>query len=128
MRGVVSSVTVGIGRALAYMGARLGLPKPVVLCPWPRDARLRRLAELRRLEARASAQEPVLYSDEVDVHLNPKIGRDWMLPGQQRRIVTPGKNEKFYLAGALDARSGTLHTTGTAKKNALLFCELLRLE
>jgi hypothetical protein len=27
-----------------------------------------------------------------------------MLPGQQRRIVTPGKNEKFYLAGALDVR------------------------
>jgi hypothetical protein len=69
----------------------------------------------------------VLYSDEVDVHLNPKIGRDWMLPGQQRRVVTPGKNEKFYLAGALDVRTGTLHTTGTAKKNALLFCELLSL-
>ena len=29
-----------MGRALAYIGARLGMPKPVVLCPWPRDARL----------------------------------------------------------------------------------------
>ena len=116
-----------MGRALAYVGARLGLPKPVVLCPWPRDARLRRLAQLRRLETRACAAEPVLYSDEVDVHLNPKIGRDWMLPGQQRRVVTPGKNEKFYLAGALDVRTGTLHTTGAPKKNALLFCELLSL-
>ena len=56
----------------------------------------------------------MLYADEVDVHLNPKIGRDWMLPGQQRRIVTPGKNEKFYLAGALDVRTGKLHTTGAA--------------
>lgn len=50
-----------------------------------------------------------------------------MLPGQQRRIVTPGKNEKFYLAGALDVRTGTLHTTGAARKGAALFCELLRL-
>ena len=49
-----------------------------------------------------------------------------MLPGQQRRIVTPGKNEKFYLAGALDVRTGALHTTGLAHKGAALFCALLR--
>ncbi len=114
-----------MGRALARIGARLGMPKPIVLCPWPRDARERRLAEIRRLEARASADEPVLYSDEVDVHLNPKIGRDWMLRGQQRRVVTPGKNQKFYLAGALDVRTGRLHTTGADRKNAALFCQLL---
>jgi transposase len=114
-----------MGRVLARIGARLGMPKPVVLCPWPRDARERRLAWIRRLEARASADEPVLYSDEVDIHLNPRIGRDWMLRGQQRRIVTPGKNQKFYLAGALDVRTGVLTTTGAASKNAALFCELL---
>ena len=114
-----------MGRALAFIGARLGMPKPIVLCPWPRDARLRVLAEIRRLEARASADEPVLYSDEVDIHLNPKLGRDWMLRGQQRRIVTPGKNKKFYLAGALDVRTGRLHTTGAERKNAALFCQLL---
>jgi transposase len=116
-----------MGRALAAIGARVGTPKPVVLCPWPRDARMRRLAEIRALESRASAAEPVLYEDEVDIHLNPKIGRDWMLSGQQRRVVTPGKNEKFYLAGALDARTGSLHTTGAARKDAALFCDLLRL-
>jgi transposase len=116
-----------MGRALARLGARLGTPKPVVLCPWPRDARLQRLAEIRALEEGASGAEPVLYEDEVDIHLNPKIGRDWMLRGQQRRIVTPGKNQKFYLAGALDVRTGALHTTGAAKKGAALFCELLRL-
>jgi transposase len=116
-----------MGRVLARIGARLGMPKPVVLCPWKRDVREARLAELRALEQRASAAEPVLYSDEVDVHLNPKIGRDWMLPGQQRRILTPGKNEKFYLAGALDVRTGRLHTTGAERKGSALFCDLLRL-
>lgn len=50
-----------------------------------------------------------------------------MLRGHQRRVVTPGKNAKFYLAGALDVRTGALHTTGAAKKNAALFCELLRI-
>jgi transposase len=116
-----------MGRVLARIGARIGVPKPIVLCPWKRDARERRLAEVRALESRASAAEPVLYEDEVDIHLNPRIGRDWMLPGQQRRVVTPGKNEKFYIAGALDVRTGKLHTTGAAKKNAALFCEFLRL-
>ena len=34
-----------MGRALALIGARLGMPKPIVLCPWPtRRARLRVLA------------------------------------------------------------------------------------
>lgn len=114
-----------MGRALARLGARLGTPKPIVLCPWPRDARERVLAGIRTLERRASAEEPVLYADEVDIHLNPKIGKDWMLRGQQRRIVTPGKNAKFYLAGALDVRTGRLHTTGEPRKNAALFCQLL---
>jgi transposase len=116
-----------MGRALAMLGARLGVPKPVVLCPWPREARLRRLARIRALEGRASAAEPVFYEDEVDIHLNPKVGRDWMLRGHQRRVVTPGKNEKFYIAGALDVRTGSLVTTGAARKNAALFCDLLRL-
>lgn len=116
-----------MGRVLARLGARRGMPKPIVLCPWKRDVRERRLAEIREQEQSASAKEPVLYADEVDIHLNPRLGRDWMLPGQQRRIVTPGKNKKFYLAGALDVRTGLLHTTGTERKNSGLFCELLKL-
>jgi transposase len=114
-----------MGRALQRAGARLGAPKPVVRCPWPRARRERVLQAIRALEARASKSEPVLYCDEVDIHLNPKIGRDWMLRGHQRRILTPGKNEKFYLAGALDVVSGTLLTTGDSTKTAALFCKLL---
>ena len=115
-----------MGRVLARIGARLGTPKPVVLCPWPRDAREAVLKQSRQLAARASMREPVLYSDEVDIDLNPKIGRDWMLRGHQRRVVTPGKNEKLYLAGALDASTGQLHTTGALRKNPELFCALLQ--
>lgn len=125
LQGFAQVAVCTLGRALARIGARLGVPKPIVLCPWPRDERLRVLAAIRRLEARASPAEPVLYVDEVDIHLNPKIGRDWMLRGHQRRIVTPGNNQKFYLAGALDVRTGRLHTTGAARKNAALFCQLL---
>jgi hypothetical protein len=55
-----------MGRLLSALGARLGRPKPIVLCPWPRRRRLRILRKIRQLERRASAIEPVLYADEVD--------------------------------------------------------------
>ena len=40
-----------------------------------------------------------MYLDEVDIHLNPKIGPEWTLAGQ-KYVRTPGCNEKRYLAGA----------------------------
>ncbi|MEO5768448.1 MAG: hypothetical protein ABIS92_08860 [Polyangia bacterium] len=43
-----------MGRALAQLGARLGMPKPIVLSPWPSARRQRVLREIRRLEAGAS--------------------------------------------------------------------------
>jgi len=114
-----------IGRALAAIGARLGSPKPIVLCPWPRRERERTLARLRRLAARATDDEPVFYEDEVDIHLNPHIGRDWMLPGTQRRVVTPGKNAKHYLAGALNSRTGKMTWVDESSKCSALFIKLL---
>ncbi|SAX11628.1 transposase [Klebsiella pneumoniae] len=35
-----------------------------------------------------SAEHPVFYEDEVDIHPNPKIGVGWQLRGQQKRGVT----------------------------------------
>ena len=92
-----------MGRALAQLGARRGAPKPFVSCPWPSRKRQRRVFELRCIAAHAKPTEPVFFCDEVDIHLNPKVGRDWTLPGMRRYVRTPGKNQKHYLAGALDA-------------------------
>ena len=124
-RGFARIAPCTMGRALHALGARLGRPKPIVLCPWPRKRRELVLQRIRDLEARASEDEPVLYADEVDIHKNPKIGRDWMLRGHQRRILTPGKNEKFYIAGALDVLSGRVHTVGEFAKTSHLFIQLL---
>ena len=52
------------------------------------------------------ADHPVFYEDEVDIDLNPKIGADWQKKGQQKRIPTPGQNQKHYLAGVLHAGTG----------------------
>jgi transposase len=114
-----------MGRALRAIRARLGSPKPIVLCPWPRRRRMRRLRELARLAASATESRPVYFADEVDIHLNPKIGRDWMLPGTQRLVVTPGKNAKNYIAGALNAADGKLVCVEDSSKCSALFCRLL---
>ena len=66
-----------------------------------------------------------LYEDEVDVHLNPKIGPDYMLRGTQKTVMTPGKNEKRYLAGALNATTGELSWVEGERKTATLFLFLL---
>jgi hypothetical protein len=44
-----------------------------------------------------------VWEDEADIDLNPRIGFDCMLSGTQRRVITPGRNVKRYLAGAMDA-------------------------
>src|SRR6185312_6454403 len=72
--------------ALRRLGARRGRPKPTVRCPWPESRRRRRICEIRRLVARLPADQAAVYEDEVDIHLNPKIGWDWMLRGQQKEV------------------------------------------
>ena len=113
-------------KVLKSFQVRWGMTRPVVCCPWPAARRKRRLAQLRRLAAHPAPHEAVVYADEVDLHLNPKIGRDWMLPGTQRRIVTPGKNQKHYLAGALDLHRQQLVCVEGDRKATWLFLNLLR--
>lgn len=114
-----------ITRMLRRLGARLGRPKPIVLCPWSKRRKNRRLRELRQLAEHPPRGEVVVYADEIDIHLNPHIGRDWMLPGIQRRVVTPGQNYKRYVAGALDASSGRVHWVTHTQKTTDLFIMLL---
>lgn len=114
-----------VGRALRQIGARRGRPKPSVNCPWTSRQRDKVLRALRRLENHASDSDPVVFSDEVDLHLNPKVGLDWMNRGTQRDLPTPGQNKKHYLAGALDSRTRKLLFVDGPRKNSQLFCELL---
>jgi transposase len=121
-------VSVGVAtmsRLLGRLGVGLKRPKPVVKCPWKEPRRRRRLQQIERLVMHLPAVEVVLYVDEVDIHLNPKIGPDWMRRGRQKQVVTPGCNEKRYLAGAWDPRARRLTYVEGERKNSLLFLELL---
>jgi transposase len=114
-----------MSRALALVKARRGRPRPRVGCPWAKAAKTRRLNALRHLLCTLPRRQVVVYEDEVDIHLNPKIGLDWMGRGQQKEVMTPGKNVKRYLAGALDARTGQLLWVEGARKTSTLFIALL---
>jgi putative transposase len=69
------------------------------------------LDELRQLLTNLPDDEVAVFQDEVDINTNPKIGAMWMLRGQQATVQTPGNNEKRYLAGSMNWRSGQLVRT-----------------
>ena len=88
--------------------------------------RLERLARIRYVFEQLKLCEAMVFADELDIHLLPKVGCAWMPKGTQLAVITPGTNEKHYLAGALDLATGTLrHCSGPRKTNAL-FRELLQ--
>src|SRR5471030_175115 len=84
-----------------------------------------KMATILEALKKCSAENPVFYEDEVDIHLNPKIGADWQVRGKQKRIVTPGQNEKYYLAGALHSGTGKVSYVGGSSKGSSLFISLL---
>jgi transposase len=114
-----------VRRLLRHIRARRKRPRPTVRCPWPVDQRLARSAALRRLWQHPPIGSVVLFEDEVDIHLNPKLGPDWMLVGTQKEVVTPGTNAKRYLAGALNAETGQVWWVSGERKTSELFLRLV---
>lgn len=115
-----------MSRALKQIGARRGRPRPRVKCPWAARQKQLRLAAIQAVLTNLPAHHAAVYLDEVDVHLNPKIGLDWMNRGKQKDVMTPGTNDKRYLCGALDANNGLLWWVKGEKKKSLLFIRMLR--
>jgi putative transposase len=95
-----------IRRALRQSNWVWRRPRPVVgLADADYDEKMQRI---RDLLANLPADETAVFEDEVDVHLNPKIGSCWMQRGQQAEVRTPGNNEKQHVAGSLHWRTGSL--------------------
>jgi transposase len=82
--------------------------------------RASKLARIRHLAEQVQLGYALFFADELDIALLPKIGYQWMLKGSQVEVMTPGTNQKQYLAGALDLATGQiLHCTGQRKTNEL---------
>ncbi|MDQ3754359.1 MAG: IS630 family transposase [Acidobacteriota bacterium] len=89
--------------------------------------RVAKLARIRSLIEGGMPSEALFFADELDIHLLPKIGYEWMLRGTQTEVMTPGTNQKNYLAGALNYLTGRMvHVVGE-RKNRFLFIDLLKM-
>jgi transposase len=92
------------------------------------EERQAKLAALRRLLEDLPEDETAVWQDEVEIHTNPKIGRMWMLKGQQAEVETPGTNQKRHLSGSIHWRTGQVFVTEAAPKqgrNGILFLKHL---
>lgn len=108
-----------MGRLLHQTECRRARPKPSIRLQG--DDAKEKLAALEAELDTLPAEDVVLYEDEVDLHLNPKIGPDWMPKGVRKTVVTPGRNEKWYMAGALERseKKELLIITGRSKTSDL---------
>lgn len=91
--------------------------------------RVEKLARIRHIHETLGKREALLFADELDIHLLPKVGYQWMPKGETVKLVTPGQNQKHYLAGALEPKTGRMvHCLGSRKTNVLFRALLDRLE
>jgi transposase len=113
-----------VRRALRRLGFVWRRPRPVV---GPVDPeRATKLKAIQDLLRNLPDNETAVFQDEVDVHLNPKIGSCWMRRGEQAEVPTPGNNQKRHLAGSLVWRTGTLVVSPPGfRRNAELFVDHL---
>lgn len=88
--------------------------------------RAAKLARIRHLVETLPRQAALFFADELDIHLLPKLGCEWMLRGTQAEVLTPGTNRKHYLAGALNCVTGRMLSVVGERKNRWLFIDLLR--
>jgi hypothetical protein len=88
--------------------------------------RVEKLARIRFVFEHLSAKAALFFADELDISLLPKVGYQWMPKGEQVEVPTPGTNEKRYLAGALDMRTGTVVHRVWWRKTHGLFLDLLQ--
>jgi transposase len=88
--------------------------------------RVEKLARIRSVCEHLQAKAALFFADELDLSLLPKVGYQWMPQGEQVEVPTPGTNEKRYLAGALDMRTGTLVHRVWWRKTHGLFLDLLQ--
>jgi transposase len=87
--------------------------------------RVEKLARIRLAFEQLRVGAALFFADELDINLLPKVGYQWMPKGEQVEVMTPGTNEKRYLAGALDVTTGAITHCVWYRKQTGLFLELL---
>lgn len=100
--------------------------RPVLSIASPDPAYKQKAKRLKKYQKQAKNGEILLYyQDEIDLNLLPGIMRCWTLAGVQRKVPTPGVNQKQYGFGAVNYVSGqTVHRI-EERKNSAGFCAFI---
>lgn len=115
-----------VGRLLHSLGIRWKRARPVALAAVSKRTKQGHSRRIRRLLRNLGEDEVALYEDEVDIHLNPKIGPCWMPRGLQFEVETPGQNVKRYVVGGLNAQTGEIVWVTADHKDSFAFVTWLR--
>ncbi len=100
--------------------------RPVLSIRSPDEHYAEKLAKLRAYEHAAKRGEVMLlFEDEIDLHLLPGITGCWTKRGSQRKVPTPGTNQKRYGFGAVNAITGAITRLIRERKSSDSFCALL---
>ena len=113
-----------IRRQLQALG--YGVIRPVLTISSPDPDYEAKEAQLHRYQDQARRGEvTLLYEDEVDLHLLPGITGCWTRRGSQRKVATPGQNQKRYGFGAVNMITGAVTRRIEERKNSIGFCALV---
>jgi transposase len=86
------------------------------------------LADLRQAITGLPKGTVLLAEDETHLHLLPWVRATWILTGQRQQVMTPGKNRRRTIFGAIDLASGRFHYRVARKAISATFtgfCEQL---
>ena len=94
--------------------------RPVLSIASPDPDYRRKVKQLEKYKKQAKNGDLLLYfQDEIDLNLLSGVLRCWTMRGSQRKIMTPGLNEKRYGFGAVNYVSGqTIHRIEEHKDSA----------
>jgi transposase len=100
--------------------------RPVLSIASPDPEYKQKAKKLKKYQKQAKNGEILLYyQDEIDLNLLPGILRCWTLEGVQRKVPTPGQNQKQYGFGAVNYVSGQTVQRMEERKNSASFCAFI---
>jgi len=83
------------------------------------------LADLRQAIAELPEGAVVLAEDETHVNLLPWVRATWITRGTRQQVMTPGKNRRRTIFGAVDLRTGRFFYQVARKAVSVTFCAFL---
>lgn len=81
---------------------------------------------IERLLAAPPKRTVILFEDETELHLNPRIQKTWQRVGEPMKVNAAGKDRKLNLFGTVNPGTGTVVTRFCRHKRSAAFVAFLR--